>query len=105
MKNIYLWLTCGLLLFTSCKKTISPTQGELNAAALKSAFTPSSIVNITVFNLDNGSVVMNGTSINISDNGMAVIWAGTGAGAYSVTFNLGVMKSYQVGSNYLYLYF
>ena len=105
MKNICLWLTCCLLLLASCKKTISPTQGELNAAALKSAFTPSSISSITVFNLDNGSVVFNGTSISISDDGMATVGSGTGAGAYAVTFNLGLMKSYQVGSNYLDLYF
>jgi hypothetical protein len=105
MKNVYLWLTCCLLAFASCKKTISPTQGELNAAALKNAFTPSNIVNVTVYNLDNGSTFFSGTSISISDNGMATIGAGTGATANFVTVNLGLMKSYQVGSNYLNLYF
>ncbi|HXB93932.1 MAG TPA: hypothetical protein VNU70_02200 [Puia sp.] len=105
MKKIYVWLAFTLLLFAACKKTVTQTQAEINASALKSAFIPGNLNSVTVFNLENGSVIITGSAIDISDNGLATISQGAGASAVSATFNLGLMKSYVVGGTYLNLYF
>ncbi len=105
MKKTFIWLAVTLLLFTACKKTETQTQAEINASALKSSFLPGNISSVTVFNLENGTVIINGSAIDISDNGLATIRQGAGISAVSATFNLGLMKSYEVGGTYLNLYF
>jgi hypothetical protein len=99
MKYLYLWLIGALLFFGSCKKTISPTQAENTAASLNSFIKGISITNIDVYN--NNTIVYGGTSLQIAGNGMVTIYSNGG----SATFNLGLLKEYQLVGNALDLYF
>ena len=60
---------------------------------------------VTVFNMADESVVLNGNTITISDNGLATVVAGIGTSASYTTFNLGLLKAYQITGVNLNLYF
>ena len=99
MKYLYLWLIGALLFFGSCKKTISPTQAENTAASLNSFLKGLSYASVDVYN--NNTIVYGGSSVQITGDGMAIVY-GNGS---SATFNLGLLKEYQLVGNILYLYF
>jgi hypothetical protein len=92
-KHLALLAICGLLM-GSCKKTVSPTQAELNAAELKKAIGSTSPSDIEVWNTDNNSLIGEGTSISISGDGTASVFTGN---SY-ISINLGLLKTWEVVS-------
>jgi hypothetical protein len=80
------------LLASSCKKTVSPTQGELNAAEISKAIANTRISVVDVWNTDNNAIIDVGASISISSDGTANILTGNSTS----TINLGLLKSWEV---------
>ena len=117
MKNfIWLCLLVSLVfLFGSCTKETSLTEGQLTAQQLETAFNlqanvMNSNINVTVLNLDNGSLLFSGTQLIINSNGFITVSSTSVSNntsvTNSITLNLALLKSYQsVYGNNLYLYF
>ncbi len=90
MKKYFALLMFTCLLFSCQKDDISPTQGQLTAARLKSDIGSKSISSATVHELN--SIIGGGTSFKITDDGFIVL---STVGAPQ-TFNLENLVSYQI---------
>jgi hypothetical protein len=87
----------AIILLVSCsKENISPTQGQVTAAKLKTALAPYQITNVNVY-YNNIAVVTNETGYAITDDGFIKVSGSN--------FNLGQLRFYQLAPPILTLYF
>jgi hypothetical protein len=92
----------SLAIFSSCKKTNAPTDGQLVASRLRAVLGDPAGRTVYVYNYDGGQMQYSGTIAEISDDGQISITKG----GETRFFNLGNLVSYSTGSTgELYLYF
>ena len=95
MKPI-LSLFLAIILLASCsKESISPTQGQITAAKLKSALGPYQFSNVTAYS--NNTYVITGSGYQITDDGFIKV--------DNINFSLDQLKFYQATPPSLTLYF
>jgi hypothetical protein len=99
MKVFYLSLFL-IFLFTSCNDEME-TEAQLTAKKLKADIGAKNIQSISVSSVYDGTLIFVGSSYAISSDGFIVVKTDID----TVTFNLGELKSYQVLTNSLYLYY
>jgi len=95
MKPILSFFLAIFLLASCSKESISPTQGQITAAKLKSELGPYHFTAVSAFYNNIGAA--NGSGYQITDDGFITVG--------SVTFNLGQLKFYQATPPSLTLYF
>lgn len=110
MKIVYVFLFLGCILLFSCKKQLlSPTQGQLVAQNLESTLgiAPNVEQDYSVHVLDQstGNAIFSASRLSISENGFIVLFNFSGATTYRVTYNLAVLKSYEIDGHSLYLFY
>jgi hypothetical protein len=97
-------LLVSLLTFPSCQKNNYQTQAQLTATNLIRALGASSgtLGSVNVFNFDDSQLKFSGTSYQISGDGMITVGR---SGGNFLTLNLETLKSYQLYSGNLSLFF
>ena len=88
-------------LFTSCKKTVSPTQAQLIGARLKKDISQTQILSVSIYFYVNG-VTESGTGITVNEDGTIIVQNG---GNNYIVYSLELLTSYFINGGYLNLFF
>lgn len=99
--KIFILFVFSFVLFSSCKKEqISPTQGGLMAARLKTDLGNQTISQVYVYDYASGNIRSMGTNERLNDDGTITVLNGS-----SLIFNLESLITYSISGSTLSLYF
>ena len=94
----------SIVVFSSCKKDNSPTQGQIMAAKLRYDIGVATINGVYVYDFSSGNLRSRGTSVEINGDGTVNVMT-EGTNPTNISYNLETLVTYSIVNGNLDLYF